>query len=145
MGAEGTGQSGMGTIFSRWNTTKSKWEEVGEIKKIGWSGMSRKTFDTTVLSTPGGYETFGVGLRTAGSLKLDMNFTRTVYELMKADFDSDALQNYELMLPDVDNSTFEFEGCVTECPFDVPQDQITFSVTIKVNGAVTAGSGSSAI
>lgn len=145
MGQQGSGLSGMGTIFSRWNTTTSKWVEIAEIKKIGWSGMSRKTFDTTTLSTPGGYETFGVGLRTAGSLKLDMNFTREAFDFMKADFDSDVIQNYELLLPDTDNTTFEFEGLVIECPFDIPQDQITLSVTIKINGAVATESGSNAV
>ena len=145
MSAAGTGQSGMGTIFSRWNSTTSKWVEVAEIKKISWSGMTRKTFDTTVLATPGGYETFGLGLRTAGNLKLDMNFTRAAFDLMKADFDSDTIQNYEMILPDADNTSFEFEGAVTECPFDIPQDQITLSVTIKINGAVNTESGSNAI
>jgi hypothetical protein len=145
MTQQGTGLSGMGTVFNRWNSTTSKWVEIAEVKKIGWSGMSRKTFDTTTLSTPGGYETFGVGLRTAGSLKVDMNFTRAAFDAMKADFDSDVMQNYELLLPDTDNTSFEFEGLVTECPFDIPQDQITLSVTIKINGVVNTESGSNAI
>ena len=139
----GTGQSGMGTIFSRWNSTTAKFVPVAQIKKISWSGMTRKTFDTTVLSTPGGYETFGVGLRSAGNIKLDMNFSRSAWALMKADFDSDTIQHYMLLLPDADNTTFEFEGVVTECPLDVPQDAITTSVTIKINGSVLTESGSS--
>ena len=142
MSVAGTGFSGMGTIFRRWNALTGLWVEIAEIKKIGWSGMSRKTYDTTVLSTPGGYETFGMGLRTAGALKLDMNFTRAGFDQMKSDFDSDVIQNYELILPDTEKTSFEFEGAVTECPFDVPQDQVTLSVTIKINGAVTTDSGS---
>ena len=134
---QGSGFSGMGAIFRRWDALNSLWVEIAEIKKIGWSGMSRKTFDTTTLSTPGGYETFGLSLRAAGSLKLDMNFTRAVFTVMKADFDSDVIQNYELILPDSEHTSFEFEGAVTECPFDVPQDQVTLSVTIKINGAPT--------
>jgi predicted secreted protein len=72
-----------------------------------------------------------------------MNFTRDTYEQMKDDFEDDNAQNYEIVLPDDETTTLEFEGLVTELPLSVPTDGvITADATIKVSGAVTLDSGS---
>jgi predicted secreted protein len=72
-----------------------------------------------------------------------MNFTRTTYDLMKEDFENDDAQNYEIVLPDSDVTSFEFEGLVTELPLEITtDDKVTANVTIKVNGQVTVNSGS---
>ena len=105
--------------------------------------MSRDFIDTTALDTTGGYRTFITGFRDAGQVTLNMNFTRSTYEMMQTDFESASAQNYEIVLPDDDNTTLEFEGYVTELPLSVtPDDKITANVTIKVSGQPTLNSGS---
>jgi hypothetical protein len=73
-----------------------------------------------------------------------MNFTRATYEVMLADFESDLLQNYEILLPDGENTGFEFEGFVTELPLTVPvDDKISADATIRISGQVIINSGGS--
>ena len=135
--------SGKGTEFRRWKSVTGEWEALAEIKSINGPGMSRGTSDTTTLDTPGGYKTFIGAFRDPGTVSMSMNFTRDTYEQMKADFEDDTLQNYEIVLPDDETTTLEFEGLVTELPLAVPTDDvITADVTIKVSGQVNLESGS---
>jgi predicted secreted protein len=134
--------SGMGTIFRRWSG--AAWANIAEITSITGPGMSRTTIDVTSLSSTGGYGEFIAGMRKAGTVTLKMNFTRATYDLMKDDFEDDALQNYEIVLPDLEHTTLEFEGLVTELPLTITTDaQITADVTIQVSGQVVVNSGTS--
>lgn len=136
--------SGHGTLFRRWNTTTSKWVELAEINSITGPGMKRNTIDVTSLSSPGGYKEFIAGFRDAGTVVLKMNFTRDTYTLMKADFESDTRQNYNIVLPDLDATSFEFEGLVTDLPLTIPtEDKVTADVTIQISGEVLIDSGAS--
>ena len=135
--------SGKGTKFRRWNTTTGAWQNIAEVNSINGPGMTRDTIDVTSLDSTGGYREFIAGFRDGGTVTLSMNFSRAGYELMKNDFESDVLQNYEIYLPDADQTSFEFSGLVTECPLSiVPDDKITSDITIKVSGEVTLNSGS---
>jgi len=135
--------SGVGTQFRRWNSVTGAWATLAEVKGINGPGMSRGTTDTTTLDTTGGYKTFKGAFRDPGTVSLTMNFTRDTYEQMKDDFEDDDAQNYEIVLPDDETTTLEFEGLVTELPLAVPTDGvITADVTIKVSGSVTLDSGS---
>jgi predicted secreted protein len=132
--------AGVGTQLRRWSG--SAWEAIGEVTDINGPGMTRATIDTTHLATEGGYRTFITGFRDAGTLTFTMNFTRDSFELLKTDFESDDAVDFELVLPDEDNTSFEFSGLVTEMPLTIPtDDKITNSVTIKISGAITVNSG----
>lgn len=135
--------AGVGTQFRRWNSVTGAWDTIANINSITGPGMSRDTIDTTALDTIGGYRTFITGFRNAGTITLSMNFTRDDYETMKDDFENDAAQNYEIVLPDADNTSLEFQGLVTELPLSIPpDDKITVDVTIQISGQVTLESGS---
>jgi len=72
-----------------------------------------------------------------------MNFTSATYAVMKDDFEDRDSQFYEIVLPDENNTSFEFEGLVTELPLEIPtDDRVTANVTIKVVGKVEVNSGS---
>jgi len=135
--------SGVGTKFRRWNTTSGVWENLAEVNSISGPSMTRDFIDVTSLDSTGGYREFIAGFRDGGTVNLTMNFTRTTYDLMKTDFEDDAAQNYEILLPDNDATSFEFEGLVTELPLEIPtDDKVTANVTIKIVGQVTVNSGS---
>jgi len=135
--------AGVGTVIQRWNTSTGNWDKLAEVNSISGPTMTRDFIDITSLDSTGGYREFITGFRDAGTVTLNMNFTRTSYDLMKADFENDTAQNYEIVLSDTVNTSFEFEGLVTEIPLEVPtDDKITVSVTIKLTGAVTVNSGS---
>lgn len=134
--------AGVGTEFRRWDGAGS-WDPIAEINSITGPGMTRDTIDVTSLDSLGGYREFITGFRNAGTITLAMNFTRDAYETMKDDFESDTAQNYEIVLPDTENTTLEFEGLVTECPLTIPpDDKVTADVVIQITGQVTINSGS---
>jgi predicted secreted protein len=136
-----TAKAGVGTEFRRWD--ESVWETIAEVNSISGPSMTRDTIDVTSLDSTGGYREFITGFRDAGTLTLTMNFTRSTFNTMKEDFESDTAKNYEIVLPDDENTTLEFEGLVTELPLEIsPDDKITASVTIKITGQVTVNSGS---
>lgn len=133
--------AGVGAQFRRWSGTA--WVEIAEIMNISGPSASRDTIDVTSLGSTGGYREFIGGFRDGGTITLSMIFRRDTYETMKTDFESDTLQNYEIVLPDDDNSTFEFEGLVNEIPLTIPPDEkISAEVVIKISGEVTLNSGS---
>ena len=135
--------SGIGTKFQRW--ADSAWANIAEVNTITGPGMSRETIDVTSLDSTDGYREKIGGLRNGGTVVLNMNFTRSNYDAFKEDFESSALGNYRIHLPDAEDTSVEFEGWVTELPLAVsPDDRITMDVTIEVTGPVETDSGESA-
>ncbi|MFP4047479.1 MAG: phage tail tube protein [Bacteroidales bacterium] len=136
--AQSNAITGQGTIFIR-NS-----EEISEINSIEGPGKSRETIDVTKLEDEDGYRQYIGGLREPGTVTLNMNFTRTGFDLFNEDFESDDIQDYEIQFPDDENTTFIFSGLVTELPVSVPiGDKITMDVTIQISGKVdTEGSSS---
>ena len=133
--------TGVGTVFLRWSGTA--WVALAEVNSISGPTMTRDFVDVTSLDSTGGYREFITGFRDAGTVSLTMNFTRTTYDLMKTDFESDTAVNYQIVLPDDATTSFEFSGLVTEIPLEIPtDDKITANVTIKISGEVTVNSGS---
>lgn len=132
--------SGVGTKFYRWNG--SSWDALAEVNSISGPGKTRDFIDVTSLDSTGGYREFIGGFRDGGNISLNMNFTRATYDKMNDDFESDEAQHYEVVLPDDENTSFEFRGLVTELPLEVPaDDKITANVTIKIDGKVLVNSG----
>lgn len=133
--------AGVGTKFRRWNG--ANWVDIAEINSITGPNKTRDTIDVTSLDSTGGYREFIGGFRDGGTVTLPMNFTRDTYDLMNDDFESDTLQNYEIYLPDAENTSFEFIALVTELGLAIPtDDKITADVTLKVSGKVVINSGS---
>lgn len=138
--------AGVGAVFNRWTVSgeSGTWEPIAEINSITGPSMSRDTIDVTSLDTKGGYREFIAGFRNPGTIVLSMNFTATGYHLMKQDFEDDSAQEYQIVLPDPDETTLEFSGLVTELPLTVPpDDKITLDVTIQISGQVDLISGES--
>ena len=134
--------AGKGIRFRRWDGAGS-WVTIAGISNISGPSSTRDTYDTTAFDTTGGYRTFIGGLRDGGTVSLTMFFQRAEYELFKTDFESDVLQDYEIILPDAENSSFTFEGLVTENNAEMPVDNvITSTVSIKISGVISSESGS---
>lgn len=132
--------AGVGTKFKRWSGTA--WETIANVTSITGPSKSKETIDVTSLDSIGGYRDFIGSFRDGGTVQLSMNFTRSGYDMMNDDFESDDSGNYAIELPDADNTTFEFEGIVQELPLNItPDAAITCDVTIKVTGKVETYSG----
>lgn len=133
--------SGKGTQFRRWD--ESAWVTIAEINTIGGPGMTRDVIDVTSLDSTDGWKEFIAGFKDGGTIPLSMNFTRAEYATFLADFESDTLKNYEIVLPDAENTTLEFEGLVTELSITIAtEDKIVTDSVIKMSGKPTLNSGS---
>jgi predicted secreted protein len=133
--------SSVGALLKKY--TGAAWVSVGEVINITGPSMSRETIEVTSLASMGGYREFIAGFRDPGTVTFTMNFTRSDYDTMKTDFESDTEVDYELILPDDDVTSLEFTGLVTELPLNLdPGSQITCNITIKVTGQVAVNSGS---
>ena len=134
--------AGVGTQFQRWSG--SAWVNLAEVTSITGPTMTRDFIDVTSLDSTGGYREFITGFRDAGTISMNMNFTRDSYDALKTDFESPTLQNYQIILSDLENTSIEFEGLVTEIPVTIPtDDKISVDCTIKITGMVVIGSGGS--
>jgi predicted secreted protein len=131
---------GLGAELHRWNG--SQWDTIAEITSIKGPGKKRDTVEVTSLDSIEGYKEIIGGLRDGGTVTLSMNFRRAMFDLFNEDFESDELQNYEIVLPDTDITTFEFTGLVTELPLSVTtKDAVSADVTIQISGKVVVNSG----
>jgi len=132
--------AGVGTVVQKWSIGDSAWTTIAEVTNISGPGMTRDLIEVTSLDSTGGYREFIAGFRDGGNVVLSMNYTRAGLDEFLADFESDVLQNYEIILPD--GTSIEFEGFVQEFPLTIPTDaQVTMETTIKVSGAPTINSG----
>ncbi len=131
--------SGVGTKFKRSDMASvPTFTAVAEINSIDGPNKSRDTIDVTSLDSAAGYREFIASFRDGGEVTLEMNFTRDGYEEMNADFETDTLVDYQVLIPDTGETTFDFSGLVTSLGMGIPlDDKITASITIKVSGQVT--------
>ena len=133
--------SGMGVKFWRLGDA-TWWVSIAEISAIDGPTKTRETIEVTALDSTGGYREYIPSLREGGTISLTMNYSRTTYDIMNADFESNTVQNYLISIPDSSNTHMEFAGLVTEIPFSASVgDKITANCTIKVTGKVYVFSG----
>lgn len=131
--------AGVGTSFKRGDGASSEsFTAIAEVNSITGPNKSRETIDVTSLDSVGGYKEFIGSFRDAGEVTLNMNFTFDGYNDMNDDFELDTLTNYQIVLPDTGNSTFEFAALVSALGLAVPMDdKVTADVTLKISGQVT--------
>jgi hypothetical protein len=133
--------TGVNSLLRYYNIGLSAWASLGEVKDVNGPSMSRETHDVTSFASVNGYREFIPGLRDPGTLTFSMFFNRADYDAMKALFESDVEQDFELILNDDDNTSLEMSGYVTEMPLTVPEGPVECNVTIKISGQITINSG----
>jgi predicted secreted protein len=131
--------SSVGLAFKRSDMASSPaFTAIAEINDLSGPNKSRETIDVTSLDSTGGYREFIASFRDAGEVTLNMNFTRDGYVDMDADFASSSSVDYQIVLPDTGNTTFDFAAYVTALGMAASTgDKVTASVTLKITGVVT--------
>jgi predicted secreted protein len=132
--------AGVGTQFLRGagGSSSAQYQAIAEINSIAGPDKSRATIDVTSLDSVDGYREFIASFRDAGTVVLEMNFTRDGFDDMNDDFESDDAVDYRIILPDTGNTQFDFSALVSDLGMAVPlDDKVTASVSLKITGPVT--------
>ncbi len=132
--------AGVGTLFQIDETASSvaEWATLAEVNSIAGPNKTRSTFDATSLDSTGGYREFIASFRDAGEVTLEMNFTIASYNKMNDQFESDASEQYQIVMADDGLTTLAFTAWCTAIGSSVPlDDKVTSSVTLKITGQVT--------
>lgn len=125
--------TGIGTKFQRHDG--SSFVDVARVYGIDGPNMSRDTVEVTAYDSPEGYREKIGGLRDAGQVTFTLNFARSTYLIFKGDYENDTTKQYQIILPDSDNTTFTFNGLVTDMPLSIPEgDRVTVDITIEISG-----------
>ena len=125
----------------------SAWTALAEISDVTGPDFSKDDIETTALDAADGFKTYISGLKDAGSLTMEMNFTKatfkTFYDIFLLD-GSAGIKWWNVTLNDAsaddDKSVFWFEASVTQIPLRIPtNDRVTATATLKISGAPKYG------
>jgi len=136
---QATAISGAGTLFKRGNgaTPTELFTTLAQCLKISWDGPTKQTIETTNQDS-GQYRSYIAGWRDAGEIKLTVNFTLASHFIIWGDFNSDVTHNYQIVLPDTGNTTFQAAAHITNMPLTAPvDDRVTYDITLKLTGVPT--------
>ena len=136
-------KSGVGALVRYYSG--AAWVSFGEVTNITGPSMTKATHDVTSLASTDGFREFIVGLKDPGTLQFTMWFNRADFDAALANFNSDTLVDFEIILPDDDHTTLELAGFVTDLPLTIPEGPMSINVTIKISGPVTVNSGTGTV
>lgn len=117
-----------------------------EILSISFPSFTKDILDVSHGSSPGHYREFISAFLDGGEVAVELNYTQTDFEELKAVFDVAAAQAFTINIVDDNYGTTDpdwtFNGHITGLPVvGGAEEKVTMSVTIKVTGnpVFTAG------
>ncbi|MFJ6019780.1 phage tail tube protein [Nocardiopsis alba] len=128
-----------GTLLQRGSDSGTAYESVANVTSVSGPAIERETLETTVHRAPGtpdfGWRTFIGGLKDAGEISLDVNYTAEGHNALYEDFEDGAPRPYRMVLPDPERTTWEFNLILTgfECEFPY-DDKASGTLSFKVSG-----------
>jgi len=116
---------------------------IAEVSNISGPGLAMDTIDVTNHSSPTAWRQYVAGLKDAGEVSFDINYTPTAAThnattgLLK-DMNDRTLRNFKLVFPDLGATTWTFAAFITGFePSEPIDDKLTAAVTLKISGAPT--------
>ena len=135
--------SSFGVLLKRGNGGGPEtFSSVAEVKDIKPYKLKAETKETTHHGSPGGWRTFKATLIEGGECTFKINFdpddvTHSFATGLAADLINRQQRNYQIVLPDTSNSTYQFAALVTQFDPDGPVEGILETdVTLKITGPV---------
>ena len=144
----------VGTIIRYFNKTDSAWESLGGVSDISGPDFSKDEIEVTALDTSGGFKSYIGGLKDAGNMTLEMNFTQssfaTLFDIFLKEGDegvfwfavilNDPPRNAEAVTdrsasPQQTRSAFWFQASINQTPIRASAgDRVTSTVTLRISG-----------
>ena len=144
----------VGTIIRYFNKTDSAWESLGGVSDISGPDFSKDEIEVTALDTSGGFKSYIGGLKDAGNMTLEMNFTQssfaTLFDIFLKEGDdgefwfavilNDPPRSAEDVTdrtasPQQTRSAFWFQASINQTPIRASAgDRVTATVTLRISG-----------
>lgn len=122
-----------GTLFKQGSTT------IAEVTNIGEVGPECETIDVTSFDSPNGWREFIGGLKTGGTLSIDMNFIpgNSTQQGLRSIVGSDAT-SFSVVFTG-SGETYTFTAIVTSFKANTqsPADKLSATVQFQVTGEMT--------
>ncbi len=134
--------SGIGSKFERKDPSSAGglYVPIAEITSISGPSRTRSTIDVTSFDSDQGFKEFITGLREAGDITLESNFTDAGFALLDGDFGSETRREYRITLPPSIGKAMTFLGLVATHGVQVQlDDKIAMPFTVKISGPVAYG------
>lgn len=135
------GINAFGTLFKMGDgATPEIFTTVAEVFDISGPSMSKDAIETTHHGSTNGWREFISGLKDGGEVTLSMNFlpqnsTQDDSTGVISQLSGDTVDNYQVVLPDDDETTITFAAVVTAFEIAEPvDDRLTADATFKVSG-----------
>jgi hypothetical protein len=136
-------ETSFGVILKRGNgATPEVFTAVAEVKDIKPFKLKAETKETTHHGSPGGWRTYKATLIEGGECTFKINFlpgdsTHSFSAGLAADLINRTERNWQVVLPDADDTGYEFAALVTQFDPDAPVEGILETdVTLKITGPV---------
>ena len=120
--------------------TRDGFAPVGELVAIHGPTMTREFIDVTDLGSDNNYREFITGFRDAGSVSIEMDFTREreFPPWMNVERDAAELHDYRIEYPDPDQTSLEFSAYDVHTQRSIDLDgQLRGRIELKIVGQVT--------
>ena len=142
-----TGFDGYGVLLGIGDGASAEaFSSIAEVTDVTAPSFSKDTIEVSHASSPNKYKEYIAGFKDGGEVTASGNMTQSDYAALKDKFESEALNNYQLTIPDDNFSnkpTIVFAAHVTALESDIPtQDKVSFSLTLKISGKPTYTQGS---
>jgi predicted secreted protein len=119
---------------------------IAELTDISGPTLEADELDVTSHSSVDGYREFIQGLKDAGEVSIEGNFlpannTHDASTGLLSIYDSGEVTGFQIVFPDTDSTTWEFDAIVTGFEPTAPVEEVlTFTASLKVTGKPTLNS-----
>ena len=118
------------------------WQNLAEIVDISGPDFTKDEIEVPSLDAEGGFKRYISGLKDAGSITLELNFTKATFKKFFDVFKLDGpagIKWFSFVLNDstteADKSTFWFQASVTQIPLRASSgDRVTATATLRLTG-----------
>ena len=137
----------MGTNLAPSAGTKTQlyeaaWTDLAEIVDISGPDFSKDEIEVPSLDAVGGFKRYISGLKDAGTITLELNFTKKTFKKFFDIFKLDGpagIKWFSFIFNDAvqadDKSTFWFQASVTQIPLRASSgDRVTATATLRLTG-----------
>ncbi|MFD9445513.1 phage tail tube protein [Streptomyces sp. NPDC060006] len=133
------GIDAFGTQFLRDSNGAGTFVAIANVSDISGPERSREAIEVTAHDSPDKYREFIKGLKDGGEVTLTLNYDpgSATHSALDADFEEDALRDYQVVLlpGDSDEHTWDFAGLITGLGDAFPiDDKMEREATFKISG-----------